>query len=63
MSVLLTKCCWGDPDEEVWMSWTCSIKGKTNVCSDNGGKPKGKRHLEDTEIDGKIIKWIFQETG
>jgi hypothetical protein len=37
------------------MGWACSIKGKTNVCRDKGGKHKGKRNLEDTEIDVTII--------
>jgi hypothetical protein len=37
------------------MGWAYSIKGKTNVCRNKGGKHKGKRYLEDTEIDGTII--------
>jgi hypothetical protein len=37
------------------MGWACSIKVKTNVCRDKGGKHRGKRHLEDTEIDEKIL--------
>ena len=40
------------------MGWACSIKGTTNVCRDRRGKHKGKRHLEDTEIDDAVmIKW------
>jgi len=38
------------------MGWACSIKGKTNVCRDKGGKYKEKRHLENTKIDDKITK-------
>jgi hypothetical protein len=28
------------------------------------GKPKGKKHLEDPGVDGRIIlSWIFKEVG
>jgi hypothetical protein len=28
------------------------------------GKPEGRRHLEDTGVDGRIIlKWIFERLG
>jgi hypothetical protein len=46
------------------MGWACSINVKTSVCRDKGGISKGKKHLENTEIDGTIlIKWIFKKQG
>jgi len=33
---------------------------RKGVCRVLVGKPEGKNHLEDPDIDGRILRWIFR---
>ena len=61
---MLTQYCSGDKIETNEMGVACSTYGREEryIQSFGGRKPEGKNHLEDPDVDGRIIlKWLLRK--
>jgi hypothetical protein len=52
----------GDQSEKNEVGGACSTYWRDERCLQGfGGKPKGKRYLEDPGTDGRILRWIIKK--